>query len=151
MPQLDASTFASQLFWLAVTFLVLYWVLWKVAMPRIANVLQNRRERIDNDLEKAEVLRNEAADVLEAYEKTLANGRGQAQAILREESEKISKNATESQKVLSEQLAKQTADAEARINAAREEALANIRSAGASVTGDEAEEAVNRVLSEDHC
>ena len=133
-------------------------------MPRIANVLQNRRERIDNDLEKAEVLRNEAADVLEAYEKTLANGRGQAQAILREESEKISKNATESQKVLSEQLAKQTADAEARINAAREEALANIRSAaaeaaqaaalhlsGASVTGDEAEEAVNRVLSEDHC
>ena len=133
-------------------------------MPRIANVLQNRRERIDDDLEKAEMLRNEATEVLEAYEKTLANGRGQAQAILREASEKMSKNATESQKVLSERLAQQTADAEARINAAREEALANIRSvaaetaqaaalhlSGASITEDEAEEAVKLVLSEDHC
>lgn len=161
MPQLDASTFVSQLFWLAITFVVLYWVMWKIVMPRIADVLQDRQERIDDDLEKAEALRNEAAEVLDAYEKTVADGRARAQAILREAADQNDKAAAERQTALGEQLAQQTAEAETRINAAREEALANIRTVaaetaqaaalrltGASVTHDEAEEAVAAVLAE---
>jgi F-type H+-transporting ATPase subunit b len=161
MPQLEASTFISQLFWLAITFIGLYWVMWKVIIPRVADVLQDRQERIDDDLEKAEALRNEAAGVLEAYEKTVADGRARAQTILREAADRNDKAAAERQAALGEQLAQQTADAEARINAAREEALANIRSvaaetaqaaalrlSGATITQDEAEEAVASVLTE---
>jgi F-type H+-transporting ATPase subunit b len=159
MPQLDASTFVSQLFWLAVTFVILYWLMWKIVIPRVADVLRDRQERIDDDLEKAEALRNEAAGVLEAYEKTVAEGRAKAQAILREAAGRNDKAAAERQAALGEQLARQTADAESRINAAREEALADIRSvaaetaqaaalrlSGASITQDEAEEAVASVL-----
>jgi F-type H+-transporting ATPase subunit b len=161
MPQLDPSTFASQLFWLAVTFVFLYWVMWKIVIPRVADVLQDRQERIDDDLEKAEGLRNEAASVLESYEKTVAEGRAKAQAILREAADRNDEAAADRQTALSEQLAVQTAEAEARINAAREEALANIRTvaaetaqaaalrlSGASVTHDEAAEAVAAVLTE---
>ena len=161
MPQLEASTFISQLFWLAVTFVILYWVMWKIVIPRIADVLQDRQERIDDDLEKAETLRNEAAGVLNAYEKTVADGRAQAQAILREAAHQNDKAAAERQTALGAQLAQQTAEAEKRINAAREEALANIRTvaaetaqaaamrlSGASITRDEAEEAVASVLAE---
>ena len=84
MPQLDTSTFLPQLFWLAICFIALYFIMWKLVMPRIASVLQDRQERIDDDLEKAEKLRNDAAAVLETYEKTVAEGRSRAQAILRE-------------------------------------------------------------------
>ena len=161
MPQLDASTFATQLIWLAITFIFLYVVMWKIVIPRVADVLQDRQERVDGDLEKAEALRNEAAGVLEAYEKNVADGRSQAQAILREAADLNDKAAADRQAALGEQLAEQTAAAEARINAAREEALANIRTvaaetaqaaalrlSGASVTRDEAEEAVASILAE---
>jgi len=161
MPQLNAATFMSQLFWLAITFVVLYWVMWKIAIPRIADVLQDRQERIDDDLEKAQTLRNEAAGVLEAYEKTVAEGRTRAQAILREAAEQNDKAAADRQAALGAELAKQAAEAETRINAAREEALANIRTvaaetaqaaalrlSGATISQAEAEEAVADVLSE---
>tara|TARA_B100000809_G_scaffold102190_1_gene100771 strand:+ start:721 stop:1212 length:492 start_codon:yes stop_codon:yes gene_type:complete len=161
MPQLEASTFISQLFWLAITFVGLYLVMWKVVIPRVADVLRDRQERLDDDLEKAEALRNEAASVLEAYEKTVADGRARAQAILREAADQNDKAAAIRQAALGEQLAQQTAAAEARIERAREEALANIcsvaaeaaqaaalRLSGATITQDEAEEAVAAILAE---
>ena len=161
MPQLDASTFVSQLFWLVVTFVCLYVIMTRIVVPRIGDVLQIRQRRIDDDLEKAETLRNEAEEVLEAYEKTVAEGRAQAHTILREAAERSDKAAAERQAALAEQLAKQTADAEARISAAREEALANIRTvaaetaqaatqrlSGASISEDEAAAAVASVLTE---
>ena len=161
MPQLEASTFISQLFWLAITFASLYLVMWKVVIPRVADVLRDRQERLDDDLEKAEALRNEAASVLEAYEKTVADGRAQAQAILREAADQNDKAAAIRQAALGEQLAQQTAAAEARIEGAPEKALANIRSiaaeaaqaatlrlSGATITQDEAEEAVAAILAE---
>ena len=133
----------------------------KLIVPRIADVLQDRQARIDDDLEKAEELRNEAASVLEAYEKTVADGRAQAQTILREASLQNDKAAADRQAALGEQLAQQTAEAETRINAAREEALANIRTvaaetaqaaalrlSGASISQEEAEQAVASVLTE---
>ena len=136
--------------------------MWKIVIPRIADVLQDRQERIDDDLEKAETLRNEAAGVLDAYEKTVADGRAQAQAILREAAQQNDKAAAERQTALGAQLAQQTAEAEKRIDAAREEALANIRTvaaetaqaaamrlSGASITRDEAEEAVASILAEE--
>ena len=161
MPQLEASTFISQLFWLAITFVGLYLVMWKVVIPRVADVLRDRQERLDDDLEKAEALRNEAASVLEAYEKTVADGRARAQAILREAADQNDKAAAIRQAALGEQLAQQTAAAEARIEGARKKALANIRSiaaeaaqaatlrlSGATITQDEAEEAVAAILAE---
>lgn len=161
MPQLDTATFASQLFWLLLSFVVLFWVMWKIVIPRIADVLQDRQERIDDDLEKAEKLRNDSAEVLEAYEKTIADGRAQAQSILREASERMEAESAKQQASLAETLSKQTTDAEARINSARDEALDNIMSvsaeaaqaaairiSGADVSQSEAEAAVKSVLAE---
>ena len=164
MPQIEQiSTFVSQIFWLVITFGLLYLIMWKIAIPRVAAVLLDRQERIDDDLQKAEALRNEAAAVLEEYEKTVAEGRAQAQAVLREAKDENDKAAAQRQTALSEQLAQQTTNASSRINAAQEEAIANIRTvaveaaqaatlrlSSATVTQDEAEEAVTSVLAEGH-
>jgi F-type H+-transporting ATPase subunit b len=131
MPQLDPSTFPTQIFWLVICFAVLYFLMWKVALPRIGEVLQERQERIDDDLEKAEKLRNDAARVLEAYERTMAEGREKAQAILREAGERLAREAAERQRALAERLKRDSGEAERRIDAARREALANVRSVAA--------------------
>lgn len=161
MPQLDASTFVPQLVWLTITFIALYFIMAKVVIPKIADVLQDRQERIDDDLEKAEKLRNDAADVLEAYEKTIAEGRSQAQTILREAADRMDAEAAERQAALAERLSQQTTEAEVRIEAAKKEALDNIlsvsaeaaqaaalRISGSDVSQSEAEAAVQSVLSE---
>lgn len=134
MPQLEqVATYLSQVFWLVVTFGILYVVMWKAALPRVAGVLRERQERIDDDLEKAEELKREAEKVLSAYEATMADARSQAQSILRETSETLSREAAERHAALSGNLSRDAAAAEARIAKASEEALGNIRTVAAEV------------------
>ncbi len=64
MPQFDSSTFASQVFWLTVTFVALYFVLARSVLPKIARVLEARQGRIDDDLERATHLEQEAKEAL---------------------------------------------------------------------------------------
>ncbi|MBK19856.1 MAG: F0F1 ATP synthase subunit B' [Rhodospirillaceae bacterium] len=148
MPQLDPTTFAPQLFWLLVTFVLLYLVMWKIILPKIGGVLQDRQERIDDDLEKAEQLRKEAEAVKEAYEQTVAEGRSKAQETIRAAGEKIAADAAEQHAALTEKLAAQTSDAEARIVAAKEEALKNIRTVATEVTQAAAGRLIGREVSD---
>ncbi len=161
MPQLDASTFLTQLFWLAVTFVILYLLMWRVALPRIADLLQTRQERIDDDLERAENLRNDAAEALEAYDRAIAKGRENAQGILRQAAEESAAEAAARGDELARRLATETEAAERRINAARDEALGNVQAVavevaqaaaarliGAEVSVSEAEGAVGDTIRE---
>src|SRR5262245_46735413 len=80
-PPFDASTFASQLLWFAITFGILYYLLAKVALPRIAGILESRRDRIAADLDQAEGLKRDSEAAAAAYEKALADARGRAGTI----------------------------------------------------------------------
>lgn len=148
MPQLDPTSFSSQLFWLLITFVMLYLIMWKVVMPKIGGILQDRQERIDDDLEKAEMLRKEAEDVREAYEKAVADGRNKAQETIRAASEKMAAEAASQHDALTEKLKAQTTEAEARISAAKEEALANIRTVATEVTQAAAGKLIGRDISD---
>ena len=76
LPQLDAHTFAPQLFWLVLTFGALYFILSRVALPRIGEVLEERADRIVRDLEAAQRLKDDTDKALADYEKALADARG---------------------------------------------------------------------------
>ena len=75
MPQLDFSTFPNQIFWLVVTLVVIYLVLSRVALPRIASVLAERSGTITNDLATAEELKLQAVEAEKAYQQALADAR----------------------------------------------------------------------------
>ena len=64
MPQLDTTWFASQIFWLIIAFSVLYYLLSRKALPRLAEILEARQDRIAADLDEAERLRREAEEAL---------------------------------------------------------------------------------------
>ena len=81
MPQLDFSTFSNQIFWLVVTLVVIYFILSRIALPRIGGALADRADTISNDLAEAEELKQRALEAEQVYEKALADARAEAQSI----------------------------------------------------------------------
>ncbi|MCB1368781.1 MAG: F0F1 ATP synthase subunit B' [Rhodobacteraceae bacterium] len=84
MPQLNPDWFSNQIFWLVVTLVVIYLILTKVALPRIAAVLADRANAISSDLEQAERLKQKAVEAEDAYNKALAEARAEANRIVAE-------------------------------------------------------------------
>ncbi|HYB58499.1 MAG TPA: F0F1 ATP synthase subunit B' [Alphaproteobacteria bacterium] len=142
MPQLDPSSFASQLFWLALTFIPLFFILWKVALPRVAAVIEARNARIAADLDQAAMLRDEAKAVLERYEATLKDAHEKGRASLRKTAEEMAADSAKRHAELARELAERIGEAEARIASARDAALANIR----GVAGEAAQAATERLI-----
>jgi F-type H+-transporting ATPase subunit b len=133
MPQLDPTSFASQLFWLALTFILFFLIAWRVALPKIGRVLEDRRERIDRDVSKAQEVRNEAEAVLAEYEKLSAEGRASAQVVLREANELAAAEAAAEHEKLGRRLAGDIEKAERRIAEARSSALEGVGEVAADI------------------
>jgi F-type H+-transporting ATPase subunit b len=125
-PPLDPGTFAPQLFWLALAFGLLYVLLKRVALPRVSEVIEERRERIDRDLAKAESLKAETEQALATYERALGEARGRATAIAKDVQVKLAAEVGAERARLDSQIAQVIADAEARIAHERSRAMAGI-------------------------
>ena len=136
LPQLDWTKFATQLFWLTVMLVVFFFVLQKAALPKIEDALETRRRKIDDDLDKASAHREEAEAAMAAYEKALADAAEQAKAIHRQVAQEIAEGTTERRSALAAKLAEDTKAAEARINAAKAPALANLQDVVIEVVQD---------------
>jgi F-type H+-transporting ATPase subunit b len=161
MPQLDVATFAPQLFWLAVSFVVLYLLMAKLGLPQVSAAINARRARIDDDLARAAQLKSAAGAVIAAYEQSLAAARAHAQAEMNETSNRLAAEAAERLRQLSQSLAQQTKAAEREIAAAKERALVEMhgiaievaRSVTEKLTGSAADQgslaaAVERAMAE---
>lgn len=127
MPQLDPHSYASQLFWLAIFFVLLFGFLRFVGLPRVTAILEERRGRIDGDIGQAEQLRIQAEAALKAYETTLADAHAEGRKLLAETHEKNVAALAAQTKAATEEFGKRVAEAVGRIDAARESALAGIR------------------------
>lgn len=119
MPQLDPTTFSNQIFWLLVALVVIYFVLSRIALPRIAAILAERSGTITNDLAAAEDLKNKAHEAEAAYDKALADARVKAGEISAETRAAI-------QADLDKAIAKADAEIAAK-SAESEKAIAEIR------------------------
>ena len=135
MPQIQqlASTGLSQVFWLVVCFVALFFFLRAVALPKVGEVLDARRRKIEGDLEKAAALKAEAEKALAQYQAAMAQGREQAQAMLRKVGDEAQVKATAAQDALAQRLGKEVKAAEDRIAAARQSALGNIEQLAAEL------------------
>lgn len=141
-PPFDATHFASQLLWFAITFIAFYFIIARVAVPRIAGILGERRSRIEGDLGEAERARQQADAAGIAYEKALAEARARAFDIAEEESGKAKAAAAAERAKAEADLARKLAEAETRINAIKTRALGEV----GAIAG-EAAEAVVKALS----
>ena len=126
MPQLDPAVWPTQLIWLAITFIALYLIVWRVALPRIADVLEARQRKLDDDLKKATALKEEAETILAEYEKMRADAQASAHDVLQTAQDEMKAEAERQTSETMARLAKQTEEAEARIAEAKATALAGL-------------------------
>lgn len=133
-PPFNPTTFASQLFWLVITFVILYVLMAKVALPRVGGIIENRQKRIANDLAGAAALKADSDAAIAAYEKALADARARAQAIANETRDKQAAEAEATRKRLEGELNLKLAEAEKTIAATKQAAMANVRGIAADAT-----------------
>ena len=131
MPQFDTTAFAPQLFWLAVTFGVLFFVMWRFALPRLSNIMEARQQRIDADLDKAASVKGEADQVLAEYEQAQAEARDKAAAVIKQAGDRMAVESAARHEAFGAELKERTREAEQRIAAAKDEALANVKTVAA--------------------
>jgi F-type H+-transporting ATPase subunit b len=129
VPQLEVWTFPSQIFWLIICFSILYYLLSRKALPRVSEILEARQDRIAADLDQAQRLRREAQAALATYEQAIAKAQDDAHRLLAEAQNRLQADAAERQAELDRQLGKQLMEAEQRIAAARDRALAELEDA----------------------
>ena len=141
MPQLNVHDFPPQLVWLLISFVLLYFAMAKVALPKIGDVLEARAEKIRGDLDQASALKSESDAALAAYDKALAEARGKAQELARASDAAVAKEAAERQARLGAELGGRIKDAEGRIASAKATAMGNL----AAVAAETARLAAQRV------
>ncbi len=135
MPQLEIGDYTPQLVWLAITFILLYVLMWRLALPRVATVLADRDRHIEEDLARAERLKGEADQALRGYQAALAQARTEAQRLHRETAAAMSALAAKREQAFGAALSARTRDAEQQIEAAKRQALSELPQIAAEVAG----------------
>jgi F-type H+-transporting ATPase subunit b len=141
-PPFQSEFFPSQLFWLAISFVLLYVLMSRIALPRIGAIMAARSKLIGDDLAAAERLKEQSNAAQTAYEKSLADARGRAQAIAGSTRDQQAAAAETSHKALEAKLHERLAAAEQSIAATRTAAMGNVR----SIATDTAAAIVERLI-----
>lgn len=126
LPQLDTTTFASQLFWLLISFAILYFVISRIAAPKIGGVIADRAGRIKGDIDAAAKAKRDSEAAIAGYDKALADARAKALKTSDELRNTVNAEINAKNDAAAKQLAADTAKAEARIAEMRRNAMARV-------------------------
>jgi F-type H+-transporting ATPase subunit b len=136
MPQLNFHDFAPQVVWLVITFVVLYFVMSKLAIPAIGDTLEKRQAKIQSDLDAAEKASEDTRALVAAYEKRLADAREEARRLQRERAEADSAAATARLAELGQKLGARIDEAEKRIAGQRAQVMEGIEQMAGDIAAD---------------
>jgi F-type H+-transporting ATPase subunit b len=148
-PPLDPTGVMPQLFWLALSFGLLYLLMKRFALPRVGEVIEERRERIERDLAKAEALKAETEKALTNYERALSEARTKAATFAKEMHAKLTAEVEAERSKLDAELGAQVAAAEARIGQERDRAMAGVGEIAADTAGAIVAKLIGREVSQD--
>ena len=143
-PPFDTSTFPSQIVWLAITFGALYYVMAKIALPKVGAVIDNRKARIAKDLDEATALQQKADAAAAAHEKALADARAKAQSLAQATRDQLAAEADARRHTLEQELAAKLTAAEAQIATTRAQAMENVSAIAQDATGAIVERLIGR-------
>ncbi|THH35441.1 F0F1 ATP synthase subunit B' [Aliishimia ponticola] len=136
MPQLEFGTFPNQIFWLVLALIAIYFILSRIALPRIAAILAERQGTITNAIANAEDLKAKAAEAEESYNKALADARAEAQAIAAEARAQIQADLDVAIAKADAEIAAKSAESEKAISAIRASAVESVREVSVETAQD---------------
>jgi F-type H+-transporting ATPase subunit b len=134
MPQLDPTWYASQIFWLILTFCGLYVVLSKVCLPPLIAMLEKRNDAIAGNLARAQQMKTQADTAREEYEMGLAVARADAQKVLGGAQDEAKLEASRAQVAMDKAVTAKVSEAERRIARAKEELMQKLAPASSELT-----------------
>ena len=126
MPQLDPTFWVSQAFWLVLIFTSLYFILSRLFIPKIKDIIDDRESKIKNDLDEAHKLKNIAEQKLKEYDQSIENGKKQIQKILYESKNKLSNDIQNKKKIFDKEIEKELESTEKEIKKFKEESAMSI-------------------------
>jgi F-type H+-transporting ATPase subunit b len=149
-PPMDAHTFPSQIFWLVIFFALLYLLMSKVALPKMAAVLDKRHKAIEGDLAKASALKHETEAAIQHYEKSLADARANAQGIATQTRARIADEIETERSALEKTLSAKLAEADSRISATKAKAMQDVHEVAAETAAEIVSELTGHTVSKEH-
>jgi F-type H+-transporting ATPase subunit b len=145
LPQLNPADFSPQLVWLALTFVALYLIMAFVALPRIGEVIEERRDRVQRDLDAAERFKSDTDAALAAYEQALSEARQKASSMAKDMRDELTAATEKERSQVEGQLSAKLSEAEARIADAKTKALSSVN----EIAAETAIAVVSKLLGED--
>jgi len=146
MPQLDISTFSTQIVWLVITFSALFLIMWRVAVPRISDALEQRQKRMDDNLNKAAEFKKEAEAAIKTYEKSLAEAREAANTVISDANTTLLAETAAKDAELSTKLKLMLDKSEKSIAMAMEDAIGNVHKVAEEIAATAAEKFLGKAV-----
>ena len=134
MPQLDPTYWASQGFWLILIFTLLYLALSKLFIPKIKNSIDDRENRIKDDLDEAQKLKEVAEAKLKEYEISIENAKKDVQKILFESKNKLNSEIQNKKKIFEKEIETEIENAEKEIESFKKDSLESISKISEEIT-----------------
>jgi len=141
-PPFDPTYFPSQIFWLLLSFFALYFILKSIFLPKIGGIIEERSNRIADDLDTASRMQREAEEAEKAYERALTDARAKASNVAETTRQSIDAEISSELEAADAKAEAEAEKAEARIAKIRKDALSNID----AVAADTASEIVAKLL-----
>ena len=126
MPQLDPTYWASQAFWLIIIFIALYLALSNLFIPKIKDSIDNRENKIKDDLDEAQKLKNLAEKKLKEYELSIEDAKKEVQKIIFESKNKLNLEIQSKKKEFEKEIEIEIEKAEKEIENLKKDSLKNI-------------------------
>ncbi len=126
LPQLDISTWPTQLFWLIITFSVGYFLVSTFVIPSISTVIERRSNKLSSDLNNAKKAQEDAKNAFSSYQSSLEDARSQAANTLAKATEEAKLDTAKREAAISKKLAANSKKAEEKISKIREETLSSL-------------------------
>ena len=107
MPQLNPEFWTAQIFWLFVIFSSLYFIIWKIFLPKITYTIENRKSKIVNDIDEAQKLKENAEKKLKEYNEIIKNSKNEAKKFIENSKKKLDKDIEAKKKKINDEIEKE--------------------------------------------
>ena len=136
MPQLDPTYWASQTFWLILVFVVLYISISKYYLPRIKDNLDNRENKIKEDIENANSFKEQSEKKLKEYELVLENAKKQVSKIHLESKIILDKDIKAKKEAMEKEIEKEISEAQKEITELKKNSISSIQNISENITSN---------------
>ena len=143
MPQLNTEFWPAQVFWLILIFSGLYLIIWKIFLPKITYIIENRKSRIVSDLNEAQKLKENAEKKLKEYNEIIENSKKDAKKIIEDSKKKLDRNIENKKQKFNDEIEKELAIVEKEIRDLKKNSILSISKIAAETSAEVIKQVIN--------